>query len=67
MNKKIDRRGGAREGAGRKGKAETERVKPVQIHLYEEELARLNAIAEEKGVKRNPLIHDILEDYFTRC
>ena len=67
MNKKIDRRGGAREGAGRKGKAETERVKPMQIHLYEEELARLNAMAEEKGVKRNTLIHDILEDYFTRC
>lgn len=59
--------GGARIGAGRKGKAETERVKPVQIHLYEKELARLNAMAEEKGVKRNTLIREILEEYFTRC
>ena len=59
--------GGAREGAGRRGKGEGQRVKPVQIHLYEEELTRLNAMAEEKGVKRNTLIHEILERYFANC
>lgn len=67
MDSTKNTHGGARSGAGRKGKAEGQKVKPVQIHLYEEELTRLNAMAEEKGVKRNTLIREILERYFANC
>ena len=67
MDSTKNTHGGARAGAGRRGKSESQKVKPVQIHLYEEELAKLNAMAEKKGVKRNTLIREILERYFANC
>lgn len=58
--KNNNNHGGKRAGSGRKEKSQAEKVKPIIIHLYKEEIESLNRWAKQEGIKRGTLIRSLL-------
>lgn len=68
--KNNNNHGGKRTDSGRKEKSQIEKVKPIIIHLYKEEIESLNRLAKQEGVRRDTLIRSLLLkslDGFVEC
>lgn len=68
--KNNNNHGGKRTDSGRKEKSQIEKVKPIIIHLYKEEIESLNRWAKQEGIRRGTLIRSLLLkslDGFVEC
>ena len=61
---KVERRGGARANSGRKKAAEGEFMEMVYFRLSPGILAKVDALAEERGVSRSAFLRQVVLDFF---